>query len=112
VPCAAVPEEEYIDTNFYGLRLPGEDGFVFHQYKYDRSLLEERIYRVTGYPARFAIYGEKSRGTLRSWLFKRWSGRHYSLWKEPYTMSRHFRRYQSLVDLPGDGVIAMEFVKK
>ena len=112
MPCAAVAEEEYLDVDFYGVQVPDEHGFFFHQYKYDHSLLEERIYSVTGPPTRFAIFGEKRRGTLQSWLFKRWTGQKYPLWKEPYAVAREFRYYKSLLDLPGDGVIAMEFVKR
>jgi predicted SAM-dependent methyltransferase len=112
VPCAAVAEEEYINVDYYGVYTPDEHGFFFHQYKYDDSLLEERIYSVTGPPARFAIFGEKRRGTLQSWLFKRWTGQKYPLWKEPYAVCREFRYYESLLELPGDGVIAMEFVKR
>jgi len=112
VPCAAVAEEEYRDVDYYGVQAADGHGFFFHQYKYDHSLLEERIYSVTGPPKRFAIFGEKRRGTLQSWLFKRWTGQKYSLWKEPYAVAREFRYYESLSDLPGDGVIAMEFVKK
>jgi predicted SAM-dependent methyltransferase len=112
VPCAALAEEEYIDVDFYGVQAPDEHGFFFHQYKYDHALLEERIFSVTGYPTRFAIFGEKRRGTLQSWLVKRWTGQKYPLWKEPYAVSREFRYYESLLDLPGDGVIAMEVVKK
>jgi len=112
VPCAAVAEEEYIDVDFYGLQAPDEHRFFFHQYKYDHSLLEERIYSVTGSPKRFAIFGEKRRGTLHSWLFQRWTGQKYPLWKEPYAVSREFQYYESLLHLPGDGVIAMEFVKR
>ena len=112
VPCAAVAEEEYIDVDFYGLQVPDGNGFFFHQYKYDQRLLEERIYSVTGPPARLAIFGEKRPGTLLSWLYKRWTGQRYPLWKEPYAVAREFQYYEALSDLPGDGVIAMEFVKK
>jgi SAM-dependent methyltransferase len=112
VPCAAVAEEEHINRDFYGLQTPDGNGFFFHQYKFDQALLEERIYRVTGPPARLAIFGEKRAGTLLGWLCRRWTGQKYPLWKEPYAMAREFQYYEALSDLPGDGVIAMEFVKK
>jgi len=111
VPCAAVAEEEYMDTDFYGVQTASENEFLFHQYKYDQNLLEERIYCVTGYPRRSAIYGEKIAGTLQSWLTKQWTREIYPIWKEPYAVAREFQYYESLADLPGDGVIAMEFVK-
>jgi predicted SAM-dependent methyltransferase len=112
VPCGAVAEEEYTNVDFFGLQTPDESGFFFHQYRYDRSLLEDRFYSVTGSPAQLAIYGEKKAGTLLSGLLKKWSGQKYPLWKEPYVMAREFQRYETLSDLPGEGVIAMEFIKK
>jgi predicted SAM-dependent methyltransferase len=112
VPCAAVAEEEFVDVDFFGLQTPDESGFFFHQYIYDQSLLEEKFYSVTGPPVQFAIFGEKKAGTLLNGLQKKWSGQQYPLWKEPYIMAREFRQYDSLSDLPGVGVIAMEFVKK
>lgn len=112
VPCAAVAEAEHIDVDFYGLQTPDENGFFFHQYKFDQVLLEERIYRVTGLPARLAIFGEKRAGTLLGWLCQRWAGQGYPLWKEPYSIARDFQYCETLSDLPGDGVIAMEFVKQ
>jgi SAM-dependent methyltransferase len=111
VPCAAIAEEEYMDVDFYGVQAVSEKGSFFHQYKYDQNLLEERIYCVTGCPTRSAIYGERIAGTLHSWLIKRWARERYPLWKEPYAVAREFQYYESIADLPGDGVIAMEFVK-
>ena len=112
VMCAALAEQEYVDMDFFGLQTPDETGFFFHQYIYDQSLLEERFYSVTGPPAQVAIYGEREAGTLLSGLLRKWSGQRYPHWREPYTMAREFRRYESLFDLPGKGVIGMEFVKK
>jgi SAM-dependent methyltransferase len=112
VPCAAAAEVEYIDVDFYGVQAADEIGFFFHQYKYDLPLLEERMFSVTGPPVRLGIYGEKTAGVLNRWLLKRWRGEPYPLWKEPYALARNFQRYDSLRELPGDGVIAMEFIKK
>jgi len=112
IPCAAVAEEEYIDIYFYGVQTPDNEGFYFHQYKYDQAFLEDRIYSVTGFPIRTAIFGEKIRGTLHDWLFKRWTGQKYPIWREPYSVCQAFQYYEKLSDLPGDGVIAMEFVKR
>lgn len=111
LPCSAVAEEEYVDFDFYGVQRQNEAGFVFHQYKYDCSLLQERIFSVTGLPVRTVIYGEKERGFLSAWLLNAWSGLGTGAWKEPYILARNFRYYDSISDLPGDGVVAMEFAK-
>lgn len=112
VPCAAVAEEQYIDVDQFGLQPSDQEGFFFLQYVYDDSLLQERVYSVVGSPTRHVIYGEKEPGTLRRGLLKKWSGGKYPRWREPYTMARDFQRYETLADLPGEGVIVMEFEKE
>jgi hypothetical protein len=34
----------------------------------------------------------------------------YPFWREGYMMGRHFRAYPSIDALPGEGVVALEFV--
>lgn len=111
VPCAAEAEEQHINVNPYQLLTPDPDGYVFLQYVYDETLLRERIFDVTGSPARFAIYGEKRAGFLRRNLDSKASPR-YPFWREPYIMGREFCFFDSLTDLPGEAVIAMEFIKR
>jgi predicted SAM-dependent methyltransferase len=112
VPCAAVAEEQYIDVDQFGLQRPDDGGFFFLQYVYDDALLQERFYSVAGPPTRHGIYGEREPGSLRRGLIKKWSGGNYPRWREPYTMAQDFQRYETLSDLPGEGVIVMEFEKK
>jgi predicted SAM-dependent methyltransferase len=112
VPCAALAQDQYLDVDHFGLQSPDENGFFFHQHIYDHALLEERFYSMLGPPARLAIYGERKAGSLLTGLLEHWSGQGYALWKEPFAMAREFRRYESLSDLPGEGVICMEFIKK
>jgi predicted SAM-dependent methyltransferase len=112
VPCAAVAEEQYLDVDHFGLQSRDDNGFFFHQYIYDQQLLMNRFYSVMGPPVRFAIYGEKTKGSLLAGLLEKWSGQDYPLWKEPYAMARECQKYESLSDLPGEGVISMEFIKK
>lgn len=111
VPCCSVAEQEFVDVDFFGLQTPDEHGF-FHQYRYNYALLQERIFSITGSPQETAMYGERKRGTLLNGLLRKWAGHNYPMWKEPYAMAREFRYYESISDLPGEGVIAMEFVKK
>lgn len=112
VPCAAVAEEQYIDADPFGLHPPDNEGFFFLQYVYDEGSLQERFYSVLGRPTRLGIYGEREPGSLRCGLIKKWSGAKYPRWKEPYTMAQDFQRYQTIGDLPGEGVIVMEFEKR
>ncbi len=113
LPCAAEALVQYINRNEYGIQAPDENGFVFFQYIYDMALLSGQIFCVTGQPARYAIYGEKKAGGLqknaeqkRTELLTR-----YPFWREPYMMGQEYTFFKTVTALPGEGVIAMEFVK-
>ena len=112
VPCAAQPSEQYIDRNEYGLLSPDEGSFFFFQRLYDQRLLEERIFSITGQPRRHVIYGERSPGTLRKNLDRKRGDPFYPYWREPYMMGQDFCHFKELGELPGEGVIALEFEKR
>jgi predicted SAM-dependent methyltransferase len=112
VPCSRSAQQEFVNKDFFGLQIPDENGFFFHQYRYDRALLGEKFFRVTGPPTKTVVYGEKNAGTLQCDLLRKWSGQSYAFWKEPFVMARNFQYYGSPEELPGEGVIAMEFRKE
>jgi SAM-dependent methyltransferase len=111
VPCSAEAFEEFTDLDEYGLLEKNDEGFVFGQRFYDSELLEKRVFAVTGKPARHALYGEKKAGVF---FEDRRAKVHNDnpFWREPYMLGRQYRYYSSVDDLPGLGVIAMEFVKE
>jgi len=111
LPCAAQASEQYIDRDEYGLLIPDENGYFFFQRLYDQELLEDRIFSITGQPRRCVIYGEKSPGTLRRNLDRKRGDPHYPYWREPYMMGQDFSYFKELGELPGEGVIALEFEK-
>jgi SAM-dependent methyltransferase len=111
LPCAAEASERYNNRNEYGLVKPDEEGNFFFYRLYDERSLEERIFSVTGQPRRRAIYGERSSGLLLRNLDRKMADPLYPYWEEPYMMGRDFRYFESLGDLPGDGVIGLEFEK-
>lgn len=111
VPCAAAASEEYVDDNKYGLLEP-VDGFVFWQRYYDPQLLNERIFSITGQPARSVVYGEKVAGSYaKNVRDKMQKAARYPLWREPYMMAREYRYFDSIHSLPGMGVVGLEFRK-
>ena len=114
VPCAARASEQYIDYNQYRVLSPDALGYVFWQRFYDPSTLEERIYRVTGQPDRCAVYGEKIAGAFQhnAEHKRRAFFSTYPFWRKPYMMGQDYGYFPSVADLPGEGVIAMEFVKR
>jgi len=111
LPCAARSSEQYINRNEYGLLAPNEGGYFFFQRLYDPVSLEERIFCITGRPRRHLIYGERSPGSLRRNLDRKMGDPSYPYWREPYMMGQDFRYYKDLSELPGEGVIGLEFEK-
>ncbi len=111
VPCAAKASEEYTNLNDYGLIETDENGFVFWQRYYDEYLIIDRIYSITGHPRRFQIYGEKKAGSYHQNVTQKRSDSFYPYWREPFIMGLEYEFKSKLADLPGIGVIAMEFVK-
>jgi SAM-dependent methyltransferase len=112
LPCMAQPLEQYISHNPYGVLNPGDDGYTFWQRYYDRERLESTIYRITGMPARIAVYGEKKYGFFfRNASMKRLLGSLYPFWREPYMMATEYQSFSSTDELPGEGVVMLEFIK-
>lgn len=111
VPCAAKASEEYTNLNDYELNAADEQGYVFWQRYYDEALLQRRIFSVTGPPRRQQIYAEKQAGSYDRNVMQKRSDPYYPYWREPLMMGQEYAYQSRLDDLPGMGVIAMEFVK-
>ncbi|MGB8225918.1 MAG: methyltransferase domain-containing protein [Sedimentisphaerales bacterium] len=112
MPCAAEALEEYIDQNEYGLLEPDKNGFIFWQRFYDPLLLQERIFSITGQPNCQMVYGEKKAGAIINNTQHKRADPKYPLWREPYMMGQEYGYFKSIADLPGQGVVAMEFIKR
>ena len=111
VPCASRGFAEYIDYNEYGLLQRDENGFVFGQTFYDDEALRERIFTITGFPVRSAVFGEVEKGLFFRNRERKLKDPTYPFWREPYMMATEYSRFHSIKDLPGVGIIAMEFRK-
>lgn len=111
VMCASKAFEQYYNYNMYGLLKTDENGFNFFQRFYNTVLLQEKIFNVAGKPSSFEIYGEKKAGYLDKIIMSKASDPNYPFWREPYMMARKFGHFKTINELPGLGVIAMEFVK-
>lgn len=111
IPCAAKASEEYTNLNDYELIDTDESGFVFWQRYYDEALIQHRIYSITSPPRRFQIYAEKEEGSYNRNVIQKRSNPYYPYWREPLMMGEQYEFRDRLADLPGVGVIAMEFVK-
>jgi SAM-dependent methyltransferase len=111
LPCAANASEEYINLNDYELIDTDENGFVFWQRYYDEGLIQQQIISVAGKPRNIRIYAEKESGSYNRNVTRKRSDPYYPYWEEPLMMGMQFEFKDCLADLPGMGVVAMEFVK-
>lgn len=111
IPCAAKALEEYTNLNDYELINTDENGFVFWQRYYDEALIQQRIYSITGQPRHARIYAEKKAGSYNRNVTQKRLNPYYPYWREPLMMGMQYEFRNQLADLPGMGVIAMEFVK-
>jgi SAM-dependent methyltransferase len=111
VPCAAVAYEEYVDFNEYGILRTDSGGYVFGQRFYDEEFLQSRIYRVLGQPSRIKIFGENRPGNSVANRAQKVRGGLYPFWRESLMMGQEYRYFEQIREMPGLGVIAMEFVK-
>ena len=112
VPCAAIAKEEYINRNDYKLIDQDENGFVFWQRYYSEELLRQHIFEITGDPHRFLIYAEKEADNYEKNVLMKRTNPLYPYWQEPFMMGVQYEYKAKLSELPGMGVIAMEFVKQ
>jgi len=113
LPCMSHAAEQYIDYDEYGLLEPDAEGFVFWQRYYDADSLRSRVFSIAGEPSRCEVYGELAAGSFqRNAHAKRALGVSYPFWREPYWVSREFRPFRTVDELPGEGVIGLTFVRR
>lgn len=112
LPCMQAALEQYISHDLYGVLEPGSDGYTFWQRYYDEAMINDNIIAIIGNPEHKSIYGEKRKGYFfRNATAKRLLGALYPFWKEPYMMATEYRYFDAIEELPGEGVVYLEFVK-
>jgi len=110
LPCAATGYDQYRDYDEYGLAAPDSEGRYFFQRFYDTASLRQRVLSVMGEPSRVVVYGEREPGFFGRNAEAKMRGLPYPFWREGYMMGRNFQIYPSIDDLPGEGVVALEFI--
>jgi SAM-dependent methyltransferase len=110
LPCAASGYDQYRDYDEYNLSTPDAEGRYFFQRFYDASSLRERVFSVLGEPRHMTVYGECEPGFFGRNAQQKMRGLPYPFWREGYMMGRHFQIFPSIDALPGEGVVALEFV--
>jgi SAM-dependent methyltransferase len=110
VPCAREAFEEVADHDEYGLMQPDETGLVLRQRFYDQEALAAGFFRICGPPRRVDVFGERTAGIFLSDRDLKARGGERPE-REPYSVATGYRLFASIDELPGIGVIAMEFEK-
>jgi SAM-dependent methyltransferase len=111
LPCAGRAYDQFREYDEYGLAPSTVDGRYFFQRFYDAASLRARVLSVMGEPRRMVVYGEREPGFFGRNAEAKMRGLPYPFWREGYMMGRNFRTYPSIDALPGEGVVALEFVK-
>lgn len=108
VPCMARPVEQFISENEYGVLAPDADGYTFWQRFYDPERLQEVLTSQTAVPLETRVFGEREHGLFyRNATLKRVLGARYPFWQESYLVAREYRRFGSVEELPGEGVVLL-----
>ena len=69
------------------------------------------MFKVTGPPLLTQVSGEIEPGMLVRDSARKRANPYYPYWREPYMMACEFRRYATVADLPGEGVVGLLFRK-
>ena len=110
LPCTAQGYDQFRDYDEYNLATPDAEGRYFFQRFYDGASLRDRVFSILGEPRLMTVYGESEPGYFGRNAQQKMRGLPYPFWRESYMMGRHFRTYPSIDALPGEGVVALEFV--
>ena len=110
LPCTANAYDQFRDYDEYNLATPDSEGRYFFQRFYDAASLRDRVFSILGGPRHMTVYGEREPGYFGRNAQQKMRGLPYPFWREGYMMGRHFQIYPSIDALPGEGVVALEFV--
>jgi 2-polyprenyl-3-methyl-5-hydroxy-6-metoxy-1,4-benzoquinol methylase len=110
VPCSRSAIDEFTNVDEYGLLEHDHEGFVFWQRYYDEARLQA-LFAVTGEPVSRTIYAERDPGAYDADVLAKRTNPRYPIWREPYSTAKIYAYRANVTDLPGMGVVAMEFAK-
>ena len=109
VPACADGGTQLIDRDPYGTQVKVEGGYFFQRFYSGDAL--KKLEQITGPPAVIEVSGERKKGWLQANFEHKRHDPLYPVWREPYGMARNWRRFESIEQLPGEGVACAVYVK-
>jgi SAM-dependent methyltransferase len=109
VPACADGGTQLIDRDPYGTQVKVEGGYFFQRFYSAGGL--QKLEEITGRPAVMEIWGEREKGWLQANFEHKRQDLLYPVWREPYGMARNWRRFESIDQLPGEGVACAVYEK-
>ncbi|HXD00990.1 MAG TPA: class I SAM-dependent methyltransferase [Verrucomicrobiae bacterium] len=109
VPACADGGTQLIDRDPYGTQEKVEGGYFFQRFYSGDGL--RKLEQITGRPAVLEIWGEREKGWLQANFEHKRHDLLYPVWREPYSMARNWRRFESIDQLPGEGVMCAVYEK-
>jgi SAM-dependent methyltransferase len=107
IPCASQSADLYAGLSAGNASAPR----TFVRRLYDPVALRERIFAEIGQPRRFVLYGERAPSARNPRLASGTAAAARPARLGSLTVGRNWRSYSRMAELPGEGIIAMKFVK-
>jgi hypothetical protein len=108
VVCSRAESQSHTDSDAHGA--VDHDSTRSAARSYDSDLLESRILGVLGEPRSYAIYGEEAAGHINHSPAE-FVPQVIASWRESVTVGKYWRRYSSMSQVRGRGLVAMKFMK-
>lgn len=110
IPAYADGGTQLIDRDPYGTQTKVDGGYFFQRFYSGEAL--QKLEQITGRPSVVEIWGERKKGWLQANFEHKRQDPLYPVWREPYGMAKNWRRFESVSELPGEGVVCAVYEKK
>ena len=109
VPASAEGGTQMMDCDPYGLNRTAKGGFFFQRFYSSAQVRSFDI--IAGRPIACEVWGERECGWLQANFEVKRQNVLYPVWREPYEVARNWKRFQTVEDLPGEGVFCAVYQK-
>ncbi len=109
VPAWAEGGTQMMDCDPYGLNRTAKGGFFFQRFYSSEQVKGFEL--IAGKPIACEVWGEQKRGWLQASFEEKRQNILYPVWREPYEMALNWTLFQTVQDLPGEGVFCAVYQK-